>query len=140
MESLGKRSNYSLSFNARYIHFLFQLHKFDNIKVAHVDCVANHELCQGQNINSYPTIRLYPLGSKGLSTVAMYNGHRDVSSLKSWTLSFLPTSVVPLNYDEFHKQILTKKYYLPWLINFYAPWCGHCINFEPDFNIIAQVY
>lgn len=69
----------------------------------------------------------------------MYNGHRDATSLKRWTLSFLPSPVVAFNAEDFRAQILTKKYYLPWLIDFYAPWCGHCINFEPDFNIVAQV-
>lgn len=40
------------------------------IKIAQVDCEENPELCSAQNIRAYPTIRLYPLGSKGLSTVA----------------------------------------------------------------------
>lgn len=47
-----------------------QMAEFDEIKVAHVDCVANADLCSSQNIHGYPTIRLYPLGAKGLSTVA----------------------------------------------------------------------
>lgn len=28
---------------------------------------------------------------------------------------------------------------MPWLIDFYAPWCGHCVNFEPDFVTVSQV-
>lgn len=43
---------------------------FEEVKVAHVDCVANADLCASQDIRGYPTIRLYPLGSKGLNTVA----------------------------------------------------------------------
>lgn len=69
----------------------------------------------------------------------MYNGHRDVTSLKSWIFSFLPSPIEQLNGKEFRKQILSKKFLLPWLIDFYAPWCGHCVNFEPDFKIVAQV-
>lgn len=47
-----------------------QMVEFEDIKVAQVDCVADANLCNAQNVHSYPTIRLYPLGSKGLSTVA----------------------------------------------------------------------
>lgn len=38
--------------------------------VAEVDCVAQQSLCSSQNIRSYPTIRLFPLGNKGFNTVA----------------------------------------------------------------------
>lgn len=69
----------------------------------------------------------------------MYNGHRNALSLKRWILSFLPSPVEQLDATEFKKQILTKNYYLPWLIDFYAPWCGHCIHFEPSFTSIAEV-
>lgn len=50
--------------------FCFQMVRFPEVKVAEVDCVANTELCNAQNIRSYPTIRLYPLDSRGLSSVA----------------------------------------------------------------------
>lgn len=23
-------------------------------------------------------------------------------------------------------------------MDFYAPWCGHCVHFEPDFRLVAQ--
>lgn len=70
--------------------------------------------------------------------VSLYNGHRDALSLKRWILSFLPSPVEHLTSAEFKKQILTKKFYLPWLIDFYAPWCGHCTHFEPVFRQVAQ--
>lgn len=49
---------------------LLQLKNFTQIKIAHVDCVQNADLCSAQSVNSYPTIRMFPLGSKGLNTVA----------------------------------------------------------------------
>lgn len=49
---------------------LFKITYLDFVRVAQVDCEANGELCTSQNIRSYPTVRLYPLNSKGLNTVA----------------------------------------------------------------------
>ena len=27
----------------------------------------------------------------------------------------------------------------PWIIDFYAPWCGHCIQFAPHYEKVAKV-
>ncbi|CAG9854722.1 unnamed protein product [Phyllotreta striolata] len=115
-----------------------QVSQLTEVKIAQVDCVSNSALCDAQNVRSYPTIRLYPLGSKGLSSIAIYNGNRDAISLKRWIVSFLPNTIEHFSADEFEKQVLTKKYVLPWIVDFYAPWCGHCIHFEPDFITVAQ--
>lgn len=69
----------------------------------------------------------------------MYKGHRDALSLKRWILDFLPSAVEKLDGKEFRKHVLSKKYKLPWLVDFYAPWCGHCTHFEPTFRAIAKV-
>ncbi|XP_018569443.1 dnaJ homolog subfamily C member 10-like [Anoplophora glabripennis] len=118
--------------------FAKEVTQFPEVKIAQVDCVANAELCNAQNIRSYPTIRLYPLGSRGLTSVAIYTGNRDSVSLKRWLLSFLPTSIESFTAEDFRQNILTKNYFLPWLVDFYAPWCGHCTHFEPEFRVVAQ--
>jgi len=40
------------------------------VNIASVDCEAEASLCASQGVRSYPNIRMYPLGSKGLNTVA----------------------------------------------------------------------
>ncbi|XP_066146223.1 dnaJ homolog subfamily C member 10-like [Euwallacea fornicatus] len=122
----------------KYRSFAKSVSGLKNIVVAQVDCVANAEICDSQSVRGYPTIRLYPLGSKGLGSVAIYNGNREAISLKRWVISFLPSKVEDLTEIEFKQQILTKKYYLPWLVDFYAPWCGHCVHFEPEYRTVAQ--
>lgn len=69
----------------------------------------------------------------------MYNGNRDLVSMKSWLLSLLPSPVISLNGDQFREQILNKRFVTPWLVEFYASWCGHCTHFEPEFRKVAHV-
>lgn len=40
------------------------------VHVASVNCELESSLCSNQGIRSYPTIRLYPAGSKGLNRIA----------------------------------------------------------------------
>ncbi|XP_017779588.1 PREDICTED: dnaJ homolog subfamily C member 10-like [Nicrophorus vespilloides] len=115
-----------------------QMKSFENVKIAQVDCVENSDLCSAQNIRSYPTIRLYPFDSKGLNSVAMYGGHRDALSLRNWIMSFLPTSVHALSSKDFRSKILNRNPMTPWLVDYYAPWCGPCLQFEPDFRMVSD--
>ena len=46
------------------------------------------------------------------------------------------TKVVQLNQDNFEKEVLKSKDL--WLILFYAPWCGHCKRFHPEYEKAAK--
>jgi len=46
------------------------LNNLSFVNVANIDCKAESSLCASQDVRSYPNIRMYPLGSEGLSTVA----------------------------------------------------------------------
>lgn len=108
-----------------------------NVHIGQVDCTVERKLCQYQGIKSYPTIRLYPFGSMGLNTVAIYSDYnRDAWSIRLWLFTFIPTSVVDLTEDSFDQQVLHSE--KPWLIDFYTPWCGHCQHFAPEFQMLSQ--
>lgn len=67
-----------------------------------------------------------------------YNGwHRDASSLRSWVYDYLPTKVITLTSQNFYSQVLDSS--MPWIVDFYAPWCGHCQVFKPQFEQVAEV-
>jgi hypothetical protein len=48
------------------------LEKMPHIKLGKVDCDAEPALCDRQAVRSFPTIRLYPLGTGGSSRYTPY--------------------------------------------------------------------
>ncbi|XP_054287218.1 dnaJ homolog subfamily C member 10-like [Macrosteles quadrilineatus] len=107
-----------------------------NVFVGEVNCEEETDLCRQQGVHSYPTIRLYPTGSTGFNTVAMYSGyHRDAKSIRQWLFNFLPSAVVELTSESFQEVVEGSD---PWLVDFYAPWCGHCHAFAPEFTTVAK--
>ncbi|CAF0927093.1 unnamed protein product [Adineta steineri] len=106
--------------------------------VAQVDCTIQTELCQRQGVQSYPTIRLYPPNMDGKNFVLYNNGWRDANSLRTWAFQYLPSKVIELDEKNFSTNVLRDS--KPWVIDFYAPWCGHCHQFSPIFESIARSF
>ena len=61
-----------------------------------------------------------------------------ILSLISISLQFFSpdTSVIQLNKDNFENEVVKSDNL--WLILFYAPWCGHCRAFHPQFEKLAK--
>ncbi|XP_030284460.1 dnaJ homolog subfamily C member 10 [Sparus aurata] len=108
------------------------------ILVGSVDCQQFQSFCQSQNVRAYPEIRLY-LGNTWQSDRYMgYNGwHRDAHSLRAWALSSLPKVSVDLTPESYRSQVLSGQDH--WILDFYAPWCGPCQHFAPEFEVLARI-
>uniref|UniRef100_A0A8C7YQL7 DnaJ homolog subfamily C member 10 n=1 Tax=Oryzias sinensis TaxID=183150 RepID=A0A8C7YQL7_9TELE len=103
------------------------------ILVGSVDCQRFQTFCQSQGVRGYPEIRLYPG-----NTLQSYNGwHRDAHSLRAWALSSLPRASVDLNPETFRSKVLSGQHH--WVLDFYAPWCGPCQHFAPEFEVLARM-
>ena len=62
---------------------------------------------------------------------------RDAVSLRIWVYNYIPSVVREINTMELYKKVLKSKNV--WLVDFYAPWCGHCQTFAPEFQLTAKV-
>ena len=97
------------------------LKKVPEVKVAKVDCVQEDALCQQQAVRSYPSIRMYPLGSKGVSKYFVYTGfHRDSQSLRDWAYQSLPSFVENLTPHTFQQRVAGESG-KPAVVYFYTP-------------------
>lgn len=105
--------------------------------VGKVDCTTEHEVCNREGVQSYPTIRLYPAGQSGSRHYETFKGWRNAQSIRAWAFQYLPSKVSVLNDNNFHSSVLQSQD--PWLVDFYAPWCGHCMNFAPNFERVAEL-
>ncbi|OXB75805.1 UNVERIFIED_CONTAM: hypothetical protein H355_009616 [Colinus virginianus] len=107
------------------------------ISVGSVDCQKFYSFCHQENVRGYPEIRLFPQKSSATHQYYSYNGwHRDSYSLRGWALGYLPQVSVDLTPQSFTEKVLNGKDH--WVIDFYAPWCGPCQNFAPEFEILAR--
>ncbi|XP_040296016.1 dnaJ homolog subfamily C member 10 [Bufo bufo] len=108
------------------------------INVGSVDCQKYGSLCSKEYVQAYPEIRLYPANRDNPNYYQTYNGwQRDSYSLKSWGLSYLPKIATELTPESFNEKVLESKDH--WLLDFYAPWCGPCKSFAPEFEFVARL-
>jgi len=115
----------------------------NKVAVAKVDCDVHKELCSKYDVSGYPTLKVFAKST----TPKDYNGARGVEDLVTFInnnagtnmkVKKAPSNVVDLTAENFDSIVLDAKKDV--LVEFYAPWCGHCKKLAPDYEIVANTF
>lgn len=118
--------------------------KSKSIMIGKVDCDEHKGVCSKYGVSGYPTIQWFP---KGSLEPKKYEGARTAEALVEYVnseggtnvkIASVPTSVVVLNSDNFDEIVLNSKKDV--LVEFYAPWCGHCKSLAPTYESLAAAF
>lgn len=118
--------------------------KAKSVLIGKVDCDEHKDVCSKYGVSGYPTIQWFP---KGSLEPKKYEGARTAEALAEYVnkeggtnvkLAAVPSSVVVLNLDNFDEIVLNNKKDV--LVEFYAPWCGHCKNLAPTYEKVASAF
>ncbi|KAE8721748.1 Protein disulfide-isomerase like 2-2 [Hibiscus syriacus] len=121
--------------------------------VAALDADAHKSLAQEYGIRGFPTIKVFTPGKPPVD----YQGARDVKPIAEFALKQLrallkdrldgkasggsseksePSASVELNSRNFDEVVLKSKEL--WIVEFFAPWCGHCKKLAPEWKKAAN--
>ncbi|KAL3572966.1 hypothetical protein D5086_026870 [Populus alba] len=121
--------------------------------VAALDADAHQSLAQEYGIKGFPTIKVFVPGNPPVD----YQGARDVKPIAEFALKQIKallkdrlngkstggssekseTSLsVELNSRNFDELVLKSKEL--WIVEFFAPWCGHCKKLAPEWKKAAN--
>jgi len=118
--------------------------KESNVVIAEVDADAHKELGSRFGVTGFPTLKFFP---KGTTTPEDYQSGRSIDEITTYVnnkvgtrvrVKKAPSFTVDLTNDNFESIVLDKSKDV--LVEFYAPWCGHCKKLAPDYEKVAAAF
>jgi len=119
------------------------------VKIAAVDADQHQALGQPYGVKGFPTIKIFGADK---SKPKDYEQARDAPSIAQAALQEAsnlvqqrmggggggggPSAVVTLTDENFDKEVMQSTDL--WLVQFYAPWCGHCKQLAPEWEKAAS--
>ncbi|KAF9423326.1 hypothetical protein BGZ94_008338 [Podila epigama] len=114
----------------------------DKVLIVKVDADQHRSLGSRFGVKGFPTIKWFPNGLD--SSPEDYNGGRDLESLASFvtqksgvksSIKKVISEVQVVTDANFEEKVLNSKKNV--LVEFYAPWCGHCKNLAPTYEKVG---
>ncbi|XP_041020316.1 probable protein disulfide-isomerase A6 [Juglans microcarpa x Juglans regia] len=118
--------------------------KAKSVLIGKVDCDAHKDVCSKYGVSGYPTIQWFP---KGSLEPKKYEGARTAEALAEFVnmeagvnvkIASIPSNVVVLTPESFNEIVLDETKDV--LVEFYAPWCGHCKSLAPIYEKVATAF
>jgi len=118
--------------------------KSKDVVIAKVDADAHKDLGGRFGVTGFPTIKYFP---KGTTTPQDYDGGRTFEDITKFVeektgvrgnVKKAFSHVVVLDESNFDSVVNDKTKNV--LVEFYAPWCGHCKKLAPDWEKLAAAF
>jgi len=118
----------------------------DKVALAKVDADKHKDLGGRFGVTGFPTLKFFARGWQAGSEIA-YDGARTADAIVEWVQEHAgikgkkkstQTAVVVLTPETFDSVVLDSTKDV--LVEFYAPWCGHCKKLAPDYEKVAAAF
>ncbi|CAI5498077.1 unnamed protein product [Closterium sp. Naga37s-1] len=115
-----------------------------DIVIAKLDCEAEKEICQKFGVSGYPTLKFFPAQA---TTPRDFAEQRTIDNIVAFlnkklgtkiVLPPVPVDVMALTIKTFDEVVLDREKHV--LVEFFAPWCGHCKSLAPTYEKLAQIF
>lgn len=118
--------------------------KTDDVVVADLDADNYKELGSKFGVTGFPTLKYFPKGSTEAEDYKGGRGEEDFVTFlndKAGThvrVAKAPSHVAALTDADFDAEVIHSKKHA--IVEFYAPWCGHCKSLAPIYEEVGAVF
>eukprot|EP00903_Cladosiphon_okamuranus_P010378 g9817.t1 len=120
----------------------------DGVMIAKVDSTAHEATAALFDVSSFPTLKWMPKGKTAPGDAETVNAARSADGLSQWITDKTgikarkppeaPSAVLDLTLETFDSVALDPTKHT--LVEFYAPWCGHCKSLAPVYEELGKVF